>query len=177
MNSLLKKTYLCFKYENTLFNFLESIIKEIAFDSEQLNEINVVLQEHKSKKDAKKLNTKSSSEFLTSINEAFNKQNSLYGQYKVVIDNCEDIVNLLNTANLGDENEVKNYVKFGILLVKLFFGKKCILLSDKNTGEENKDEKEKKVQIKKLFDGYEDNTHGNINVILGEKFVVDYGEI
>ena len=57
MNSLLKKTYLCFKYENTLFNFLESIIKEIAFDSEQLNEINVVLQEHKSKKDAKKLNT------------------------------------------------------------------------------------------------------------------------
>ena len=174
MNSLLKKTYLCFKYENTLFNFLESIIKEIAFDSEQLNEINVVLQEHKSKKDAKKLNTKSSSEFLTSINEAFNKQNSLYGQYKVVIDNCEDIVNLLNTANLGDENEVKNYVKFGILLVKLFFGKKCILLSDKNTGEENKDEKEKKVQIKKLFDGYEDNTHGNINVILGEKFVVDY---
>ena len=174
MNSLLKKTYLCFKYENTLFNFLESIIKEIAFDSEQLNEINVVLQEHKSKKDAKKLNTKSSSEFLTSINEAFNKQNSLYGQYKVVIDNCEDIVNLLNTANLGDENEVKNYVKFGILLVKLFFGKKCILLSDKNTGEENKDEKEKKVQIKKLFDEYEDNTHGNINVILGEKFVVDY---
>ena len=174
MNSLLKKTYLSFKYENTLFNFLESIIKEIAFDSEQLNEINMVLQEHKSKKDEKKLNTKSSSEFLTSINEAFNKQNSLYGQYKVVLDNCEDIVNLLNTANLSDENEVKNYVKLGILLIKLFFGKKCILLSDKNTGDENKDEKEKKVRIKKLFDGYDDNTHGNINVILGEKFVVDY---
>ena len=174
MNSFLKKTYLCFKYENTLFNFLESIIKEIAFDSEQLNEINIVLQEHKSKKDAKKLNTKSSSEFLTSINEAFNKQNSLYGQYKVVLDNCEDIVNLINTANINDENEVKNYVKLGILLMKLFFSKKCILLSDKNTGEENKDEKEKKVQIKKLFDGYEDNSHGNINVILGEKFIVDY---
>ena len=174
MNSLLKKTYLCFKYENTLFNFLESIIKEIAFDSEQLNEINIVLQEHKSKKDAIKLKTKSSSEFLTSINEAFNKQNSLYGQYKVVLDNCEDIVNLLNAANLNDENEIKNYIKFGILLIKLFFGKKCILLSDKNTGEENKDEKEKKVQIKKFFDGYEDNSHGNINVILGEKFIVDY---
>ena len=35
MNNLLKKTYLGFKYDNNLFNFLENIIKEIAFDSEQ----------------------------------------------------------------------------------------------------------------------------------------------
>ena len=52
MNLLLKDTYLCIKYENALFNFLENIIKEIAFESEQLNEINIVLQEHKSKKDS-----------------------------------------------------------------------------------------------------------------------------
>ena len=43
MNLLLKDTYLCIKYENALFNFLENIIKEIAFESEQLNEINIVL--------------------------------------------------------------------------------------------------------------------------------------
>lgn len=54
MNSLLKNTYLCIKYENALFEFLGNIIKEIAFDSEQLNEINVVLQEHKTKKEEKK---------------------------------------------------------------------------------------------------------------------------
>lgn len=53
MNSLLKNTYLCIKYENALFEFLGNIIKEIAFDSEQLNEINVVLQEHKTKKKKK----------------------------------------------------------------------------------------------------------------------------
>lgn len=53
MNSLLKNTYLCIKYENALFEFLGNIIKEIAFDSEQLNEINVVLQEHKTKKEEK----------------------------------------------------------------------------------------------------------------------------
>ena len=37
MCNLLKNTYLGVKYENTLFCFLENIIKEIAFDSEQLN--------------------------------------------------------------------------------------------------------------------------------------------
>ena len=96
MNFLLKKTYLCYKYENALFNFLENIIKEIPFDSEQLNEINIVLQQHKAKKEEKKLNKNSSKEFLTSLNEAFNAQNSIYGQYKVVMDNCEDILELIN---------------------------------------------------------------------------------
>ena len=170
MNSLLKKTYLGVKYDNALFNFLEYIIKEIPFDSEQLNEINLVLQEHKSKKDRKKLNTNNSTDFLASINVAFNKQNSLYGQYKVVLDNGEEIINLINKANLGDQNEIKNFIKLGVLFVKLLFGKKCILLSDKNNNEENN----KKIEIKKFFDGFNDNTYGNINVILGEKFYVDY---
>lgn len=171
MNSLLKNTYLCIKYENALFEFLGNIIKEIAFDSEQLNEINVVLQEHKTKKKKKKLNTKSSKEFLASLNEAFNKQNSLYGQYKVVLDNCQEIVELINNANCNESEEVHNYFEFGILLIKLFFGKKCILLNDKNNNDENLADK---VTIKKLFDGFEDNSHGNVNLILGEKFYVDY---
>ena len=170
MNLLLKDTYLCIKYENALFYFLENIIKEVAFDSEQLNEINVVLQEHKNKKDSIKLNTKTSKEFLASINEAFNKQNSLYGQYKVVLDNAEEIINLINNANCNESEEVHNFFELGILLIKLFFGKKCILLSDKNNNEENND---KKI-VKKLFDGFEDNSHGNVNIILGEKFFVDY---
>ena len=170
MNSLLKDTYLCIKYENALFNFLENIIKEIAFNSEQLNEINVVLQEHKAKKDSIKLNTKTSKEFLSSINDALNKQNSLYGQYKVVLDNAEEIINLINAANCNESEEVHNFFELGILLIKLFFGKKCFLLSDKNTNGENNN---KKI-LKKFFDGSEDNSQGNINIILGEKFFVDY---
>ena len=177
MNSLLKNTYLCIKYENSLFNFLENIIKEIAFDSEQLNEINIVLQEHKSKKESVKLNVNSTKEFLDSLNEAFNKQISLYGQYKVVLDNIEEIINLITNANINDEKEINNFIKFGILLVKLFFGKKCILLTDKSNPDD-KDKDMKKYDIKKLFDGFEDNSQGNINLILGEKFFVDYeGEL
>ena len=177
MNSLLKNTYLCIKYENSLFNFLENIIKEIAFDSEQLNEINIVLQEHKSKKESVKLNVNSTKEFLDSLNEAFNKQISLYGQYKVVLDNIEEIINLITNANINDEKEINNFIKFGILLVKLFFGKRCILLTDKSNADD-KDKDMKKYDIKKLFDGFEDNSHGNINLILGEKFFFDYeGEL
>jgi hypothetical protein len=171
MNSLLKNTYLGIKYENALYEFLGNIIKEIAFDSEQLNEINVVLQEHKARKDEKKLNTKSSKEFLASLNEALNRQNSLYGQYRIILDNCQEILELINNANCSESEEVHNYFEFGILLIKLFFGKKCILLNDKNNNDENLADK---VIIKKLFDGFEDNSHGNVNLIIGEKFYVDY---
>ena len=172
MNTLLKKTYLGIKYENTLFNFLENIIKEIAFDSEQLNEINVVLQEHKSKANENKLKTENIKDFLTSLNTVFNKQHSLFGQYKVVLDNKEEILNLIEKANINDSNEVHDFYELGILLIKLFFGKNCILLNDKNNKDENNEDN--KNTVKKLFDGFEDNSHGNVNLILGEKFYVDY---
>ena len=172
MNSLLKKTYLGIKYENTLFIFLENIIKEIAFDSEQLNEINVVLQEHKSKADEHKLNTTNTKEFLSSLNSSLNKQHSLYGQYKILLDNKEDIIALIEKANCNDSNEVHDFYEFGIILIKLFFGKNCILLNEKNNKDENNEDN--KNFVKKLFDGYEDNSHGNVNLILGEKFYVDY---
>lgn len=172
MNSLLKKTYLGIKYENTLFIFLENIIKEIAFDSEQLNEINVVLQEHKSKADEHKLNTTNTKEFLSSLNSLLNKQHSLYGQYKILLDNKEDIIALIEKANCNDSNEVHDFYEFGIILIKLFFGKNCILLNEKNNKDENNEDN--KNFVKKLFDGYEDNSHGNVNLILGEKFYVDY---
>ena len=172
MNTLLKKTYLGIKYENTLFNFLENIIKEIAFDSEQLNEINVVLQEHKSKANENKLKTENIKDFLTSLNMVFNKQHSLFGQYKVVLDNKEEILNLIEKANINDSNEVHDFYELGILLIKLFFGKNCILLNDKNNKDENNEDN--KNTVKKLFDGFEDNSHGNVNLILGEKFYVDY---
>ena len=172
MNSLLKKTYLGIKYENTLFIFLENIIKEIAFDSEQLNEINVVLQEHKSKADEYKLNTTNTKEFLSSLNSLLNKQHSLYGQYKILLDNKEDIIALIEKANCNDSNEVHDFYEFGIILIKLFFGKNCILLNEKNNKDENNEDN--KNFVKKLFDGYEDNSHGNVNLILGEKFYVDY---
>ena len=172
MHFLLKKTYLGIKYENTLFNFLENIIKEIVFDSEQLNEINIVLQEHKSKANENKLSTANTKDFLKSLNSLLNKQHSLYGQYKVVLDNKEDIIALIEKANCNDSNEVHDFYEFGILLIKLFFGKNCILLNEKNNKDENNEDN--KNFVKKLFDGYEDNSHGNVNLILGEKFFVDY---
>ena len=172
MHFLLKKTYLGIKYENTLFNFLENIIKEIVFDSEQLNEINIVLQEHKSKANENKLSTANTKDFLKSLNSLLNKQHSLYGQYKVVLDNKEDIIALIEKANCNDSNEVHDFYEFGIILIKLFFGKNCILLNEKNNKDENNEDN--KNFVKKLFDGYEDNSHGNVNLILGEKFFVDY---
>ena len=140
MNSLLKKTYLGIKYENTLFIFLENIIKEIAFDPEQLNEINVVLQEHKSKAGEHKLNTTNTKEFLSSLNSLLNKQHSLYGQYKILLDNKEDIIALIEKANCNDSNEVHDFYEFGIILIKLFFGKNCILLNEKNNKDENNED-------------------------------------
>jgi len=171
MNSLLKKTYLGIKYENTLFNFLKNIQVEIPFDTEQKDEINMVLKEHEEKSKEHKLNTNNSKDFLSSLNKAFNKKDSLFGQYKVILDNKEEILNLIEKANCNESNEIHDFYEFGILLIKLFFGKNCVLLNDKNNKEENEDNKN---TVKKLFDGFEDNSHGNINLILGEKFYVDY---
>ena len=171
MNSLLKKTYLGIKYENTLFNFLNNIQVEIPFDTEQKDEINMVLKEHEEKSNENKLKTTNSKDFLSSLNKAFNKKDSLFGQYKVILDNKEEILNLIEKANCNESNEVHDFYEFGILLIKLFFGKNCILLNDKNNKEENEDNKN---TVKKLFDGFEDNSHGNVNLILGEKFYVDY---
>ena len=102
------------------------------------------MQEHKSKADEYKLNTTNTKEFLSSLNSLLNKQHSLYGQYKILLDNKEDIIALIEKANCNDSNEVHDFYEFGIILIKLFFAKNCILLNEKN----NKDEKNYSMDMK-----------------------------
>ena len=160
MNNLLKDTYLCIKFENALFNFLENIIKEIAFDSQQLNEINIVLKEHKAKKESIKLNTKTSKEFLASINEALNKQRSLYEQYKVVLDSSEDIVidskHYSKNTNKLLSKEIINNMEYGTKVHEIleyidFLNPNYELIEDNNI--------RKKIENfinNKLFKGFKD---------------------
>ena len=63
-------------------------------------------------------------------------------------------------ANCNYSNEDHDFYEFGIILIKLFFGKNCILLNEKNNKDENNEDN--KNFLKKLFDGYEDNSHGNM---------------
>lgn len=165
LNNLLKSTYLGAKFEISLFNFLGNVIKEIPFDSEQLNEINIVLQDHKAKSSIKKLNTSNSHDFIASINQSFNNQNSLYEQYLVVLDNTKEIIDLINNSNCSEPKDIEDFLEFGVLLIKLLFGKKCILINSKSSNNKN--------FIKRIFDG-QDNINGDLNIIQGEKFFIDY---
>ena len=165
LNNLLKSTYLGAKFEISLFNFLGNVIKEIPFDSEQLNEINIVLQDHKAKSSIKKLNTSNSHDFIASINQSFNNQNSLYEQYLVVLDNTKEIIELINNSNCSEPKDIEDFLEFGVLLIKLLFGKKCILINSKSSNNKN--------FIKRIFDG-QDNINGDLNIIQGEKFFIDY---
>ena len=165
LNNLLKSTYLGAKFEISLFNFLGNVIKEIPFDSEQLNEINIVLQDHKAKSSIKKLNTSNSHDFIASINQSFNNQNSLYEQYLVVLDNTKKIIDLINNSNCSEPKDIEDFLEFGVLLIKLLFGKKCILINSKSSNNKN--------FIKRIFDG-QDNINGDLNIIQGEKFFIDY---
>ena len=165
LNNLLKSTYLGAKFEISLFNFLGNVIKEIPFDSEQLNEINIVLQDHKAKSSVKKLNTSNSHDFIASINQSFNNQNSLYEQYLVVLDNTKEIIELINNSNCSEPKDIEDFLEFGVLLIKLLFGKKCILINSKSSNNRN--------FIKRIFDG-QDNINGDLNIIQGEKFFIDY---
>ena len=89
---------------------------------------------------------------------------------KLVLDNKQQILELIEKGNVNESNEVHDFYEFDILLLKLFFGKNYVLLNDKN----NKDENDENKNTKKIIWWIYDNSHGNINLILGEKFFVDY---
>ena len=56
-----------------------------------LNEINNILKELKFKKSPKYLNSKTTNDFITSINEIFNKETILFSYYEELVDKEGDI--------------------------------------------------------------------------------------
>ena len=60
---------------------------------------------------------------------------------KLVLDNKQQILELIEKGNVNESNEVYDFYEFDILLLKLFFGKNCVLLNDKNNKDENDENK------------------------------------
>ena len=56
---------------------------------------------------------------------------------KLVLDNKQQILELIEKGNVNESNEVHDFYELGILLLKLFFGKNYVLLNDKNNKDEN----------------------------------------
>ncbi len=60
---------------------------------------------------------------------------------KLILDNKQQILELIEKGNVNESNEVHDFYEFDILLLKLFFGKNCVLLNDKNNKDENDENK------------------------------------
>ena len=173
MNNSIKETLFGEKYESVLVIFITKIIKDYQFDDDQLQIMMDILNERIDKKKQNKLDTTSFEDLIKSLKENLKKQNNLYSQYKLIFDNIDDIYGLMYGGNtVNNQSNLEYFHDFGKILLRLLFNHQCTLYLNNNVEEE--EDHNKKGEIHTLFDGYEDNSHGNINVIDGGKYYIDY---
>ena len=172
LNSLLKQTYLGNKFNQTLINFIIKIMNDYTFEKDQLTVMKEILETHNINTKPIKLNISGFDNMVKNINETLNEQETFYDQYKFLFDNSENIVKMINSSdviNQDDANKLNNYLELGKIFSYLLFNKKYVIYL-RHQSHEN----EIQGVTKTLFNGYEDNIH--INAIEDEKFYIDIDE-
>ena len=169
LNSMLKETYLGNKFNHISIKFIEKIITDFHFENDQFSAMKKLLNLHSEKQKSIKLNLNSLEEMILSINDLEQCQENYYMQYKIIINNYEYIIGMLNQVDLDERSNLNNYLELGKIFVQLLYNKKYVILMKKQTNEN-----ENQGVIKLLFDGNEDNYQ--FNVIEGEKYCIDYDE-
>ena len=169
LNSVLRETYLGNKLNQISIKFLEKIIKDFHFEEYQFRAIQNLLNSNIEKQKQIKLNLNSLEEMTLSIIDLLQNQQNYYMQYKIIINNYDYIIGVLNQTILNERNNLENYIEFGKILAYLLYNKKYVIFMKKQSNEI-----EPQGVIKLLFDGHEDNYL--LNVVEGEKFYIDYDD-
>ena len=112
-----------------------------------------------------KLKLNSFEEMLLSLNDSLQIQESHIIQYKIIIDNFNYILGMINQVDLDERNNLENYVELGKIFVYLLYNNKYVIFLKKQSSEGE-------GVIKIFYDGNEDNYL--FNVIEGEKFFIEY---
>ena len=169
LNSILKETYLGNKLNHISIKFIEKIIADFHFENDQFSAMKKLLNIYSEKQKLFNLNLNSLEEMILSINDLEECQENYYMQYKIILNNYEYIIGMLNQVDLDERSNLNNYLELGKIFVQLLYNKKYVILMKKQTNEN-----ENQGVIKLLFDGNEDNYQ--FNVIEGEKYYIDYDE-
>ena len=169
LNSILKETYLGNKLNQISIQFIQKIINDFHFESYQFSALKNLLNTNIEKQKPSIININSLEEMILSISDLLQNQENYYMQYKVLINNYDYIIGVINQTILDERNNLSNYIELGKILAYLLYNKKYVMFMKKQSNEN-----EPNGVIKLLFDGFEDNYL--LNVIEGEKYYIDYDE-
>ena len=169
VNYILKETYLGNKLNQISIKFIQKLITDFHFEQDQVVELNNLIKLNTEKQKPKKLNLNSFEEMVISINDLLQAQDNYYMQYKILINNYNYIIGMINQTDFDERNNLSNYIELGKIFAYLLYNKKYVIFMKKQTNEN-----EPHGVIKLLFDGYEDNFL--LNVVEGEKYYIYYDE-
>ena len=103
---------------------------------------------------------------ILSLNELLSGQESHIMQYKIIVDNFNYILGMINQVDLDERNNLENCIELGKILAYLLYNKKYVIFLKRQIGEGDRS-----GVIKFFFDGEEDNYL--LSVIEGEKFYIE----
>ena len=169
LNAILKETYLGNKLNQISIKFIQKIINDFHFEPDQFSALKNLLNTNIEKQKPSNIKLNSLEEMILSISDLLQNQENYYMQYKILINNYDYIIGVINQTILDERNNLSNYIELGKILAYLLYNKKYVMFMKKQSNEN-----EPNGVIKLLFDGYEDNYL--LNVIEGEKYYIDYDE-
>ena len=167
LNKRLNDTYIGYKLNLISQKFFEKISTEFSFEFEQSSMIKNFLKINAQKMKPYKLKLNSFEEMLLSLNDSLQIQENHITQYKIIIDNFNYILGMINQVDLDERNNLENYIELGKIFVYLLYNNKYVIFLKKQSSEGE-------GAIKIFYDGNEDNYL--FNVIEGEKFFIEYDQ-
>ena len=164
LNKILQETYIGYKLHTISQKFIEKIISEFNFELEQISAIKNLINLNTQKMKSVKLKLNSFEEMSISLYDLLLNQESHLMQYKLIMDNFNYIIGMINQVDLDEKNSLENYIELGKIFAFLLYNKKYVIFLKKQSSESE-------GVIKLFFDGKEN--HYLFNIIEGEKFLIE----
>ena len=164
LNKILQETYIGYKLHTISQKFIEKIISEFNFELEQISAIKNLINLNTQKMKSVKLKLNSFEEMSISLYDLLLNQESHLMQYKLIMDNFNYIIGMINQVDLDEKNSLENYIELGKIFAFLLYNKKYVIFLKKQSSESE-------GVIKLFFDGKEN--HYLFNIIEGEKFFIE----
>ena len=164
LNKILQETYIGYKLHIISQKFIEKIISEFNFELEQISAIKNLINLNTQKMKSVKLKLNSFEEMSISLYDLLLNQESHLMQYKLIMDNFNYIIGMINQVDLDEKNSLENYIELGKIFAFLLYNKKYVIFLKKQSSESE-------GVIKLFFDGKEN--HYLFNIIEGEKFFIE----
>ena len=168
---IMKNTKLGIKYNISLNNFLSRVTEDFDLDETQLNGIKTILENNK--EIAHNISLKNTfSDFIFSLAQELEMQPNIYEQYRVFIQNKNDIIDLIELCDLDDKKNYNYYLKLGKYLAYLFHNKTfSIYLKKDNNSDSNEIDGIRQL----FFDGY--SNKGEMDIVNDEKYIISDDDI